>query len=174
MTNEGTTPHRTSPPDPFPRERLSSDPYGLPPREPNPYASWFKRVVAFLIDGLLVTVAYFPAFIGAIVSASGGSNAASTTLVVIGALLALAVFVWNTCLRAGRTGYSIGKGVLGIKLVGDDSGTTIGPGRAFVRYLLHIVDVLPLYLGYLWPLWDPKRQTFSDKLMHTVVRNEPQ
>jgi len=174
MTNEGTTPHRTSPPDPFPRERLSSDPYGLPPREPNPYASWFKRVVAFLIDGLLVTVAYFPAFIGAIVSASGGSDAVSTTLVVIGALLALAVFVWNTCLRAGRTGYSIGKGVLGIKLVGDDSGTTIGPGRAFVRYLLHIVDVLPLYLGYLWPLWDPKRQTFSDKLMHTVVRNEPQ
>ena len=174
MTNEGTTPHRTSPPDPFPRERLSSDPYGLPPREPNPYASWFKRVVAFLIDGLLVTVAYFPAFIGAIVSASGGSAAASTTLVVIGALLAVAVFVWNTCLRAGRTGYSIGKGVLGIKLVGDDSGTTIGPGRAFVRYLLHIVDVLPLYLGYLWPLWDPKRQTFSDKLMHTVVRNEPQ
>ena len=24
-------------------------------------------------------------------------------------------------------------------------------------------------IGYLWPLWDPMRQTFADKLMKTVV-----
>jgi hypothetical protein len=35
--------------------------------------------------------------------------------------------------------------------------------------LAHILDSLPCYLGYLWPLWDAKRQTFADKVMGTVV-----
>ena len=33
----------------------------------------------------------------------------------------------------------------------------------------HVLDSLPCYLGYLWPLWDAKRQTFADKIMSTVV-----
>ena len=161
MSNHGTTPS-------------STDPYGLPPQPPNPYASWIKRVGAYLIDALLVSVAYFPAVIGLIISSSDGNDALGTSLTVVGALLSLAVFVWNTCLRAGRTGYSIGKGLLGIKLIGERSGEPIGAGMAFLRYLCHIVDALPLYLGYLWPLWDAKRQTFADKIMHTVVLNQPQ
>ena len=63
------------------------------------------------------------------------------------------------------------------KLCGTDSfygggmvtGQPIGGGMSFVRQLLHIVDGLPCYIGYLWPLWDDKRQTFSDKIMTTVV-----
>ena len=171
MSYQGTP---QDPAQPNPYSRQHPDPYGLPPRAPNPYASWIKRVAAYLIDALITTVAYFPAFIGQIVSAAGGSNAVAAVLIVIGVALSVAVFVWNTCLRAGRTGYSIGKGVLGIKLIGEATGDPIGPWRAFLRYLLHIVDVLPLYLGYLWPLWDAKRQTFSDKIMHTVVLNQPE
>jgi len=34
---------------------------------------------------------------------------------------------------------------------------------------VHIVDGLSLFIGYLWPLWDKKRQTFADKIMSTVV-----
>jgi uncharacterized RDD family membrane protein YckC len=40
-------------------------------------------------------------------------------------------------------------------------------GRSFV----HIIDGIPCYLGYLWPLWDAKKQTFADKIMGTVVVN---
>jgi uncharacterized RDD family membrane protein YckC len=173
MSNHGTTPHEPNP-DPIERIRESTNPYGLPPKPQNPYASWLKRVGAYLIDSLLVAVAYFPAWIGLIISSSGGNDALATSLVVVGVLLSLAVFVWNTCLRAGRTGYSIGKGALGIKLVGDSSREPIGPGMAFLRYVCHVVDALPLYLGYLWPLWDAKRQTFSDKIMRTVVLVQPQ
>lgn len=28
-------------------------------------------------------------------------------------------------------------------------------------------------IGYLFPLWDPKRQTIADKIMKTVVINAP-
>jgi uncharacterized RDD family membrane protein YckC len=39
----------------------------------------------------------------------------------------------------------------------------------FVRGLAHIVDSIPCDLGYLWPLWDSKRQTFADKICGTIV-----
>ena len=76
-------------------------------------------------------------------------------------------------MKQGRTGYSIGKGVLGIKLIAESDGQPIGAGMAFVRYLCHIVDGI-CYIGYLWPLWDRKRQTFADKIMKTIVINQPQ
>ena len=31
------------------------------------------------------------------------------------------------------------------------------------------LDSLVCYLGFLFPLWDAKRQTFADKIIHTVV-----
>jgi uncharacterized RDD family membrane protein YckC len=141
----------------------------LPPSAPNPYAGWILRVGAYLVDALLVVVAYFPAWIGMIVEAGGGPDTLATVLLVVGALASAAVFVWNTCLRAGRTGYSVGKGLFDIKLVSERTREPIGPWLALWRYVCHVVDALPLYLGYLWPLWDEKRQTFADKIVHTVV-----
>jgi len=33
-----------------------------------------------------------------------------------------------------------------------------------------LFDSAPCYLGWLFPIWDrPKRQTFADKIMHTIV-----
>ena len=90
---------------------------------------------------------------------------------MIGAVTTLAFFVWNICIRQGRTGATIGKSVLAIRLVNADQ-QPIGPGWAFLRNILHIVDQLPcacLPLGYLWPIWDDKKQTFSDKIMSTYV-----
>jgi RDD family len=37
-----------------------------------------------------------------------------------------------------------------------------------VRQIAHIVDTLICYIGYLFPLWDSKRQTVADKIMTTV------
>jgi hypothetical protein len=31
-----------------------------------------------------------------------------------------------------------------------------------------VVDVVPFYAGYLFPLWTAKRQTLADKMMATV------
>ena len=44
---------------------------------------------------------------------------------------------------------------------------------AFVRQLAHILDGIPCYIGYLWPLWDAKRQTFADKVIGTYVIDQP-
>ena len=37
-----------------------------------------------------------------------------------------------------------------------------------LRSLAHCVDAIICYIGFLLPLWDPKRQTLADKIMTTV------
>jgi uncharacterized RDD family membrane protein YckC len=154
------------------------------------YASWISRVVAYLIDGFLGGLASFPIWIGYGLLISNAttttdaqgvehihfhSAAGSTLLILIGVLTGLAFFVWNQCIRQGRTGATIGKSVLAIRTVHADM-QPIGAGLAFLRYLLNIVNGLPCYLGYLWPIWDDKKQTFADKIMSTYVikASEPQ
>ncbi|MDT5188603.1 MAG: hypothetical protein QOG79_6038 [Mycobacterium sp.] len=76
--------------------------------------------------------------------------------------------VWNFGYRQGRTGSSVGKSVLGLRVVDATAGEPIGFLRSVIRQFAHVVDLLSLGLGYLWPLWDSKNQTFADKLASTV------
>ena len=148
------------------------------------YAGWSTRVGAYLIDYLASMVAGLPLWVGygiliantstttnpdgTTTSEYSGSVAVPVILIAIGAVLSIAFFIWNICLRQGRTGASIGKSVLAIRLVNTDL-QPIGAGWSFLRYLLHIVDAIPCYLGYFWPIWDSRKQTFADKIMTTFV-----
>ena len=168
------------------------NPYGQPPAaygvpQGVTFAHWGKRVGAYLIDVVAGFVAYVPLVIGAIIAGAGAEtdpitgqstlSDASAGLVIIlfllSGILALAYFIWNFCLKQGRTGYTIGKGVMGIKLVKAETGQPIGAGMAFVRQIAHVLDSLPCNIGYLWPLWDAKRQTFADKVIGTYVIDQP-
>jgi uncharacterized RDD family membrane protein YckC len=66
------------------------------------------------------------------------------------------------------TRQSIGKKVMKFQVVGEKTGEPIGFGMSLVRQIAHVVDSFVCYLGYLFPLWDAKRQTFADKIMSTV------
>jgi uncharacterized RDD family membrane protein YckC len=187
---------------PYGQDPYGQNPYGGQPGHgqgygqgygqagPAAYASWFQRVGAFLIDQLIGALAMIPYYIGLVlmaastetttdpvtgqVTTTGGSSGIGVVLMFLGIALSIAYYVWNYCIKQGRTGYTIGKGVLGIKLVKQDTGQPMGAGLSFVRQIAHILDALPCYLGYLWPLWDAKRQTFADKVMNTVVIEQPQ
>jgi uncharacterized RDD family membrane protein YckC len=66
-------------------------------------------------------------------------------------------------------GGSPGKRLTGLKVVSENDGQVIGGGMGIVRWLAHILDGVACGLGYLWPIWDDKRQTFSDKVVRTYV-----
>ena len=171
--------------NPYGDQSYGQQGYGVP--QGVTFAHWGKRVGAYLIDALISVVALIPYFIGIGIAAGSsttdpatgqltmddGSAGIVAILSLISAVLSLAYFIWNYCLKQGRTGYTIGKGVLGIKLVKAETGQPIGAGMSFVRYLAHIIDALPCYLGFLWPLWDSKRQTFADKIIGTYVIDQP-
>jgi len=137
---------------------------------------------ASLIDSLLAGV---PVMIGYGIAmatffwfgaTSSSSGTTGPTGILVGGFLVLGlgwlayvgIIVWNRVLRQGRTGQSVGKKVLGIRLLSEDHLQPIGPGMAFVRDVVHIVDGLA-YVGYLRPLWDVKRQTFADTIIRTLV-----
>ncbi len=138
---------------------------------PTPYAEWIKRVGAYLLDMVVVLPGYLVALVGVAIASADNSTVSGIGLLVaaVGYVAIFAIVIWNLIFRQGRTGWSLGKQVLGIRLIGERTGEPIGAGLTFVRALAHILDSLPCYLGYLWPLWDPKKQTFADKIMGTVV-----
>jgi uncharacterized RDD family membrane protein YckC len=105
---------------------------------------------------------------------SGGgycsTAAANSWLVVqlIAFLPGAVYFFWNFGYRQGKTGSSIGKSVLKFKVVSESTWQPIGFWLSIVRQFAHYIDQLICYIGYLWPLWDDKRQTLADKIMSTV------
>ena len=90
-------------------------------------------------------------------------------LIGLGALISLAISLWNRVFKMGRTGQSVGKKVIGLKLVDDKTGQPIGAGMCFLREVVSNVVNQVIYLSYLWMLWDDNKQTIADKAVHSTV-----
>jgi uncharacterized RDD family membrane protein YckC len=121
------------------------------------YSDWIHRVGAYLVDVAPLFV------VGIIVSV-----AHSFFVSLIFWLAGLAYSIWNRWILGGQ-GQSIGKRVVGMRLLSEETGQPIGTLNAFLRDICHFVDGIICYIGYLFPLWDAKRQTLADKIMRTVV-----
>lgn len=151
--------------------------YGMAPPPPTGYAEWGSRLVGYLIDvAAPVVVVWVIAFVLGIIGAGIGPDAA-WIFAILGLVFWLALvgfIIWNTIIRQGQTGQSIGKKIAKIKLVGEETMQPLGGGTTFVRQLCHVVDALPCYAGFFAPLWEPKKQTWADKIMKSVVINAPE
>lgn len=181
-------------------------PYGLPDSttgQPNGSPSltpamgvgeaFGRRFAAALIDGvitllmMLVVGFLFGTVLVTVGGLLGGADAGPVILRLAMALnLAAGLFItWAYYVRPqGRYGQTVGKMLLGIRLIGPNRGNP-GIGRVVVReiglkfvpsYFLALllgplwVLGLPLFLGdCLWMLWDPNQQTWHDKIAGTRV-----
>jgi len=143
-------------------------------------------VAAYVVDlvpGLVALAFFLLGYLQLVLELirSGGkvpvpANVPGLTAMLIGLVVAVPALAWqiyNRWILAGRTGQSVGKRLLGIRLVSEDTGRPIGALNAFIRDLVHYVDAVAC-VGYLWPLWDPQRRTFADMIVRTlVVESEP-
>jgi uncharacterized RDD family membrane protein YckC len=131
--------------------------YSAPIAASVPYANWGQRAGAYLIDVLPVVVLdYIGIHIGFLIYG-------------LFALAGLVYTGYNRWFLAGTTGQSYGKKALGLKLISEQTGQPIGPLMAFVRDICHFLDSIACLIGWLFPLWDAKRQTFADKIIGTIV-----
>jgi uncharacterized RDD family membrane protein YckC len=136
---------------------------GLPVGMP-PFAGWWQRVGAFLLDN------------GILIAAGGltGSNTSTAADIVFGVLWAVGLYwaIYNAVI-AGRIGQSFGKRTAGIRLARLVDGQPVGAGLGFLRWFLNglfwALCIIPGVLNFLWPLWDKKHQTWSDKIARSVV-----
>ncbi|MFC9294766.1 RDD family protein [Streptomyces sp. NPDC057011] len=144
---------------------------GMPPVMGMPaLAHWGQRVGATLLDGLITAGPMYA--LGFIDLATSDNPDEPGFLFVIGAIYATVMFFYQLY-REGATGQTIGKKVLGISVRREADGQPIGFGMAFVRRLAHFLDGIACYIGFLWPLWDEKKQTFADKVCSTLVITVP-
>ncbi|MFG2663631.1 RDD family protein [Streptomyces sp. NPDC048387] len=152
---------------------LAVPPYGVHPAPGAPggmpeLAHWGLRVGAHLLDMLIILGPMYALGLIDLFNAPDPETAQPGVFFVVGVLYALAMGFFQL-FKEGSSGQTIGKKVLGISLRRAADGSTLGFGMALVRKLAHLLDGLPCYLGWLWPLWDDKKQTFADKVCGTVV-----
>lgn len=122
------------------------------------YASFWRRFGGYLIDAVIVGVG--TSIISLIISATISSALGP----VIGFVFAIAYYV-----LLNANGGTLGKQALGMRLEHAETGEDIGIGRALARYVVAIASGLALGLGYLWSIWDDKKQTWHDKAANSVV-----
>jgi uncharacterized RDD family membrane protein YckC len=147
------------------------------------YTSWIQRVVATIIDAIPMVViggigegiAIATGNNSCVANTEGYGGACTSSFSAVGmlasflaGLIVLAFSIWNWGYRQGTTGSTIGKSALKFKVISEATGQPIGFGMSLVRQIVHIVDGAICYIGYLFPLWDAKRQTLADKIMSTV------
>ncbi|MER8184047.1 RDD family protein [Kitasatospora sp. NPDC094015] len=191
-------PQQAPPPAPgygYPQQAPPPAPgYGIPPQQgyaypqqpgggyPNAgavqnfYAGWGSRVVAFLIDhlliGLIPYIVVFAALTPSVTTTYSGTGYPHTETTGTGGyyagILLANVLIWAGIAAMKATGQSIGQKAVSIRMVRESDGQKLSFGAAFGREALHILDGF-CCIGYLWPLWDAKKQTFADKIMGTVV-----
>ncbi|MFC8589711.1 RDD family protein [Streptomyces sp. NPDC057217] len=140
-----------------------------------PLAHWGWRVLSRLIDSAIMLVPYY---ILAGVGAAMGSNSSGSGEDGLAVVLALVGFVYLVFMfffqiyKEGATGQTIGKKIVGTRTLREEDGRPLGFGKAFLRQLAHFLDGIACYIGYLWPIWDSKKQTFADKVCSTLVIKE--
>jgi uncharacterized RDD family membrane protein YckC len=189
----GPPPGAGGPPPPPPGQAYGyPQATGYPPSGPAgyggpPFASFGARLGAALID--LLIVAILPA-IGVIALVAGPHNAREACTVngevgtcrppsavswgLFALFMAAGVLfaIYYTIFLVGRTGQTIGRRAVGIKVVDKLTGQPIGAGRAFVRLLVRSVASGAICgLGYWWMLWDEEKQTWHDKVANSYVIN---
>ncbi len=132
-------------------------------------ASFGQRLVALVIDSIIVGVLTLPLMWSAItdqVNGSASSYLGDASSGQFWGYLVVSTLVTAFCI--GRN-WSPGMRSMGIGVVDQSTGQPIGFGRALVRGIVSIASGRVLLLGYLWMLWDPKKQTWHDKVARSVV-----
>jgi len=162
-------------------------PGSYPYPQPQPWAPGAElaglggRIVAFLIDrflvGIIIGVAYFFMIVvvlaGAATQTDAGQTAAGLGALLVWLILiptALLIMVFNEVYLAGKNnGQTIGKKLMKIRIAKED-GTTFGYMDAFLRNIIgYWISSLICSLGFFWGLFDSRKQTWHDKIFHTLV-----
>lgn len=120
------------------------------------------RLLALLIDGILIGMV--GGFFGLNLSVVNGLESGAISL-LFGAL-----YQWYFLTR--HDGQTPGKMLMGIQVIKTD-GTKISDADAVIRYVGYVISYTVVLIGFIWAFFDPKNQTWHDKLANTYVIRKP-
>jgi len=133
---------------------------------PERYVGFWKRVLATLIDVLILMVITVPLlwwiYGRAYFGAPGIKGLADVLINYVLPAIAVILF-WKF------RGATPGKMLISAKIVDAATGNPPSTRQLVGRYFAYIVSTLPLCLGFLWIAFDARKQGWHDKLAGTVV-----
>lgn len=149
------------------------------------YAGFVSRLIAFAIDAVIIsftigavtwfisvtaTVLQLRSFLGFSLSSIPGSAEFIDALfgpVTASVFVAFVIISYQVFFIA-FAGQTPGKALLGLRVVSLD-GKRLGYGKAILRLAGYVVSGLPVYLGFIWIIFDERRQAWHDKIAGTCV-----
>ncbi|MDQ2696009.1 MAG: RDD family protein [Pseudomonadota bacterium] len=133
------------------------------------YGGFWRRLAATLLDafiyGCLSFLAIYPLYGPDFFKGTGGGWVYGLTNALLNWLLPflLSVFCWV------RLRGTPGKLLMTCQVVDAASLETVTAKQAALRYVGYLASILPAGLGFLWIIWDRRKQGFHDKIAGTVV-----
>jgi len=130
-------------------------------------ASIDKRILAQIIDDLILSILLF------IIISDAISNAQTPEeiIVVINHFVLEFMFIklFYHAIFTTVYGGSLGKIFLKIEVISTEDFTNISFGQSFLRAFIRLFSEAIFYLGFLWAVFEPNKQSWHDKLAKTIV-----
>ncbi|WP_353893915.1 RDD family protein [Proteinivorax hydrogeniformans] len=142
-------------------------------------AGFFKRLVAYLIDNVLLgAIGLLLGFILGGIFIITMLNTNSTVMVIEASLILLAyciglgtTWLYHTLMESSKWQATLGKMLLGVKVV-DKNNNRISFARANGRFFAKILSAIILLIGYIMAGFTDRKQALHDKIAQTYVVNK--
>ncbi len=146
-----------------------------------PYIGFWKRAVAFIVDGILISIP--PAVIclpmifwqaAKMAQTEGSPEAATHLAAIVGVYLLwqglgiICFWLYFALLESGAKQATFGKRMMGIKVVGAD-GKRIGFGRATGRTFSKMLSYALMYIGFIMAGLTNRKRALHDYIAQTYV-----
>jgi uncharacterized RDD family membrane protein YckC len=144
------------------------------------YGGFWRRAIAFLTDAIIlytISITFFISWILITYPDLGSfesllTSGTTTTIFIkvlvpyygISILLNMTYFTYYH----GTIGQTPGKKLLGLKVI-QTTGKQMTLGTAFLRWVGYIISKLVFYLGFIWIIFDGRKQGWHDKIAGTYV-----
>jgi len=141
------------------------------------YAGFWMRVLAYIIDSLIMSIVFFPLglLIGLLMAGSGldeNSPVMAFGNLGLNGISILSGWLYHGFLESSSWQGTIGKKVLGLRVT-DIDGHRIGFGRATGRYFGMILSGMICLIGFLMVAFTERKQGLHDLLAGTLVLSGP-
>jgi uncharacterized RDD family membrane protein YckC len=143
------------------------------------WAGYGERLVAYIVDGLILGAIFVVLSIVLIAGIIGGVDFSDPRNPQFGGAAIGAVLLWLLAIFVvsilyfpffwARGGQTPGMRAFGIRVVRDRDGGPIGWGSALLRLLGYWVAGVVFYIGYVWIFFDGRRRGWHDLIAGTVV-----
>jgi uncharacterized RDD family membrane protein YckC len=136
---------------------MEAEPAAAVPEVRTAYAGFWVRVLAAILDGLVLSA------VGWLLGRGAHDDYAISTAasIVVG-------WLYFAFMESGRKQATLGKIVLGL-IVTDEQGRRIDFARASIRHFSKYLSAILLCIGFLMVAFDARKQGLHDKLAKTLV-----